>query len=134
MSNTGSLGAVVADLLTPLDSTPALEDKLARALWRLVKLRGARAGAVVFRQRRQTPVTAIVGETRALKDWLSSAATIAPPRVPRVRPLAGRAGRSRVVLLEAPLGPPRAAVGVLALVGPSGRLGAGALPAAFLRD
>jgi len=37
------------------------------------------------------------------------------------------------VLLEAPLGPPRAVVGVVALVGPP-RLASGVLPAAFLRE
>src|SRR5438105_126037 len=87
----GSLGAVVTDLLTSLDAT--LEDKLARALWRLVKLKGARAGALVFRPRRQPPVAAIVGETRALRDWLPAATTDAPPRGPRIRALAGRGPR-----------------------------------------
>src|SRR5262245_53157668 len=128
------LAAVVTDLLTSLDVAPALEDKLARALWGLVKLAGARAGALVFRPRRQPPVTALVGETRALKDWLPAATTNPPPRAPRVRPLPSRGRRGRVVLLEAPLGPPRAASGVLALMGPAGRLTAATLPAAFLRE
>ena len=133
MPSAASFGAVVADLLTPLDASPALEDRLARALWRLVKLAGARAGALVFLPRRRPPVTAIVGETRALRGWLSEAAVAPPPRAPRVRPLTRRSGRGRAVLLEAPLGPPRAIVGVLALVGPP-RLASGVLPAAFLRE
>ena len=133
MPSAASFGAVVADLLTPLDASPALEDRLARALWRLVKLAGARAGALVFLPRRQPPVTAIVGETRALRGWLSEAAVAPPPRAPRVRPLTRRSGRGRAVLLEAPLGPPRAVVGVVALVGPP-RLASGVLPAAFLRE
>jgi len=133
-SSAGPLAAVVTDLLTSLDVAPALEDKLARALWRLVKLARARAGALVFRPRRQPPVTAVVGETRALRDWLPAAAVNAPPRAPRLRRVVGRGGRGRVVLLEAPLGPPRAAVGVLALVGSAGRLTGATLPPAFLRE
>jgi PAS domain S-box-containing protein len=125
------IGRVFPDLLTPLDTTASIEDKLARTLRRLVKLTGATAGALVFRPPRQQPVTAIVGASRPLAEWLARARTAAPPRGLRSRPAGGRRGSVRV---EGPLGPPRAPVGALALVGPASRLRDGVLPRAFPRE
>ena len=129
-----SAGVVFPDLLTPLDSDSTIEDKLARTLWRLVRLARARAGALVFRPRRQLPVTVTVGEAQALREWALDAAVMAPPRGPRIRPLAARGARRGAVLLEAPLGPPRGPTGAIALVGRGPRLRARALAPPLLRE
>jgi signal transduction histidine kinase len=132
------IGSVFPDLLTPLETTASIDDKLARTLRRVVKLTGATGGALVFRPRRQPPVHASVGAPRppaVLRDWLARALTGVSPRSLRVRPVPGDGGRrSQAALLEAPLGPPGAPVGALALVGPASRLRGGVLPRAFPRE
>ena len=142
------IGSVFPDLLTPLDTNASIDDTLARTLRRVVKLTGATAGALVFRPPRQQPVSAIVGTPRVLRDWLARAVAGtrpsmagtrpslagARPRGLRLRPTKVDGGRGSVVLLEVPLGPPRAPVGALALVGPASRLRTGVLPRAFPRE
>jgi signal transduction histidine kinase len=127
------IGSVFPDLLTPLDTTASIDDKLTRTLRRVAKLTGARAGALVFRPPRQQPLSVTVGATRDLRDWLARA-RVSGPASPRLRTMKSEGGRPGTVLLEAPLGPPRAPVGALALTGPSSRLRSGALPRAFPRE
>ncbi len=132
------IGRVFPDLLTPLDSTASIDDTLARTLRRVVKLTGATGGGLVFRPPGQHPVGALVGSPQPpqiLKEWLARASVAAPPRGIRLRRTGGEGGsRARGVLLETPLGPPRAPVGALALVGPPSRLRSTALPAGFPRE
>jgi signal transduction histidine kinase len=128
------IGRVFPDLLTPLDTRTSLDDTLARALRRLVRLTGATAGALVFRPPRRPALVATVGASRPLRDWLARVETAGPPRSLRVRPLPADGGRSAAALLEAPLGASRAPVGALALLGPRSRLRTGALPPAFPRE
>jgi GAF domain-containing protein/nitrogen-specific signal transduction histidine kinase len=127
------IGSVFPDLLTPLDTTASIDDKLARTLRRVVKLTGATAGALVFRPPRQQPIAAVVG-ARVLRHWLARALVAAPPRGLRLRPAKVGGGRREAVLLEVPLGPPRVPVGALALVGPSSRLRREVFPRAFPRE
>jgi hypothetical protein len=128
------IGSVFPDLLTPLDATASIDDKLARTLRRVVTLTGATAGALVFRPPRQQPVSATVGAPRVLRDWLARALAGARPRGMRLRRMKDDRGRRSVTLLEVPLGPPRAPVGALALVGPASRLRSAAFPRAFPRE
>ena len=126
------IGSVFPDLLTPLDPGASIDNTLARTLRRVVKLTGATAGALVFRPPRREPLGVIVGAPRRLADWLTRARVDAPPRTLRLH-REGNGGRG-TVLLEVPLGPPRAPVGALALVGPSSRLRRTVLPRAFPRE
>jgi two-component system, NtrC family, sensor kinase len=128
------IGSVFPDLLTPLDTTASLDDTLARALRRLVRLTGATAGALVFRPQRQPAVSAVVAASRPLREWVTRVVVAGPPRSARVRPLKADGGRPATVLLETPLGLPRAPVGALALLGPRSRLRSDALPRAFPRE
>jgi signal transduction histidine kinase len=128
------IGSVFPDLLTPLDTRASLDDTLARALRRLVRLTGATAGALVFRPQRRPAVSALVAPSRPLREWVTRVVVAGPPRSLRVRPLKAEGGRPAGALLETPLGPPRAPVGALALLGPRSRVRSGALPRAFPRE
>jgi PAS domain S-box-containing protein len=128
------IGSVFPDLVTPLDPSASIEDTLARALRRVVKLTGAAAGALVFRPQGRSPIGVTAGPARRLADWLERARVAAPPRGLRVRPLTGAAARRGAILLEAPLGPPRSPVGALALIGPASWRRRAVFPRAFPRE
>ncbi len=128
------IGRVFPDLLTPMDTDASIDDTLVRTLRRVVKLTGATAGALVFRPPRQQPLGVSVGAPRRLSDWLARARVAAPPRSLRVRPAKGDGAARGTVLLETPLGPPRAPVGALALTGPSSWLRQTVFPLAFPRE
>ena len=127
------IGSVFPDLLAPLDTDASIDAALARTLRRVVKLTGATAGALVFRPPRRAPLAVTVGASRRLAEWLARVLAGAPPRSLRLTSARDGDGRRRA-LLEAPLGPPRAPVGSLALIGPASRLRSTALPRAFPRE
>src|SRR5262245_53060658 len=123
------LGSLLLDLLTPLDTPASIDEGLARTLRRIVKSTGAVAGALVVCPARQPPIRVIVGASgpsRTLRSW---AARRGPGTLPGgLRRRTVGAGRAGAVFLEARLGPPRAAVGALALIGPPARPRAAVLP------
>jgi signal transduction histidine kinase/putative methionine-R-sulfoxide reductase with GAF domain len=127
------IGSVFPDLLTPLDPDASIDDTLARALRRVVKLTGATAGALVFRPPRREPLGVLAGAPRRLSDWLARAVVGTPPRSLRLSPVKDGDGRG-LTLLETPLGPPRAPLGALALIGPASRFSGPVFPPSFPRE
>ncbi|MGH7325594.1 MAG: GAF domain-containing protein, partial [Candidatus Rokuibacteriota bacterium] len=121
----------LAEVIRELGAGQSMEEGLQRALRRLIALTGATAGALAFRPERADHflVSAVRGRGPvALQSWLGQ--RLAGPaarglRLDRVTP-PGLSGR--VVLLRAPLGPPRRARGELALLG---RLNRTTLPRAL---
>jgi two-component system NtrC family sensor kinase len=130
------IGRVFPDLLTPLGAAASIEDGLALTLRRLVTLTGAGAGGLAFRPPREQPVVVTAG-TRplapALGAWLATTLGT-PARAPRVGTVAPPGTRETWTLLRVPLGPPRAPVGELALLGRGRRLTRATLPAGFPRE
>ncbi len=110
----------LAEVVRELGAGQSMEEGLQRALRRLIALTGATAGALAFRPERADHFLVSAGRGRgpvALQSWLGQ--RLAGPaarglRLDRVTP-PGLSGR--VVLLRAPLGPPRRARGELALLG-----------------
>ena len=127
------IGSVFPDLLTPLDPAASIDDTLARALRRVVKLTGATAGALVFRPPRREPLGVHAGAPRRLSDWLARALVGAPPRSLRLGAMKDGDGRG-LTLLETPLGPPRTPVGALALIGPAAWVRGTVFPRSFPRE
>src|SRR5713226_7113875 len=109
------IGRVFPDLLTGLGTAASVEEGLALTLRRLVRLTGARAGALTYQPPRGERVTVTAGPRRF-------AASIKE----------GKGEPSKGIKTRIPLGAPRRALGALTLVA-RGRAGV-TLPSGFGRE
>jgi GAF domain-containing protein/nitrogen-specific signal transduction histidine kinase len=122
---------LASDLLTGLATARSLEQGLSLALRRLVRLGGARAGALAFRPPRGEAVVVVTGGGRGDGELLRE--LVATPRG-RARAAGAVLGRTRrLTVKRLALGTSRRSPGELALVGPRGR-GPRALPPGLGRE
>ncbi len=120
-----------ADVLSELGAGRSMEEGLQRALRRLIALTGATAGALQFRPERAEPLLVSAGRGHvpaALEAWLRRCLAGPAARGTRLARAALPGVLGPMMLLRAPLGPPRRGRGELALVGRRRRA---ALPTAF---
>jgi signal transduction histidine kinase len=123
---------LVSDLLTALATARSLEHGLSLALRRLVRLGGARAGALAFRPPRGEAVVVVAGGGRGEDDLLRG--LVAAPRG-RARAAGAALGRDgRLAVRRLALGSPRRSPGEVALVGPRGARAPRPLPPGLGRE
>jgi two-component system, NtrC family, sensor kinase len=121
-------------LLTPLATAASLERGLRLTLRRLVRLTGARAGALGFRPPRGEPIVVVHTGAGVAADVLSGLVSESPVAVRRAARALGRDRRPRVTFERRLLGTRPRPVGRLALVGRAPAARTGALPGGLGRE
>ena len=123
---------VVPDVLTPLATSATLPDGLNLTLRRLVRLAGARAGALSFTPPRGEPVVVVVGGPDGAAEALRALVSDVPDVARRAAATLRRGRRAPLAVRRMALGLPGRPVGTLALLARARR--PVTLPTAFGRD